>query len=352
MSKYKEISQTLLDQKELLAEQIVRRQYDLQPILLERYGQAGWNAALRDQKYHLTYLAQTIAFNQAGLFVNYIEWSRQVLEAYGLTSELFITTIECTQEILAKHFDGEQGKIIRRFLQTALARLQSPPDPSFSQPIVDENQAYGKLAKQYLETLLVPDRSQARRLILDAVKNGVSVKDIYLNVFQPVQHEIGRLWQTNQISVAQEHYATAVTQQIMSQLYEHIFATPKTGKVLVAACVGDELHEIGIRMVTDLFEMAGWDTFYLGANTPAADIIQTINSHQAHLLAASVTLLTHLDRLEELIVRVRNSAAGAVKILVGGYPFNLAPNLWREIGADGSAPDAETGILVAQQLCA
>ena len=36
--------------------------------------------------------------------------------------------------------------------------------------------------------------------------NGISVKDIYLHVFQSSLYEIGRLWQENKITVAQEHY--------------------------------------------------------------------------------------------------------------------------------------------------
>ncbi|MDZ7776615.1 MAG: hypothetical protein U5L09_13885 [Bacteroidales bacterium] len=55
----------------------------------------------------------------------------------------------------------------------------------------------------------------------------------------------------------------------MSQLYPYIFNSQRVGKSMVAATVGGELHEMGIRMVADFFEMEGWDTWYLGANAPA-----------------------------------------------------------------------------------
>ena len=79
-----------------------------------------------------------------------------------------------------------------------------------------------------------------------------------------------RYWQMNRLTVAQEHYCTAATQMIMSQLYPYIFEGERNGRVLVATCVAENLHEIGVRMVTDFFEMDGWDTFYLGANVPTA----------------------------------------------------------------------------------
>jgi methanogenic corrinoid protein MtbC1 len=191
----------------------------------------------------------------------------------------------------------------------------------------------------------------ASHLILNAVAQGTSVKNIYLHVFQPTQHEIGRLWQTNQMSVAQEHYSTAVTQLIMSQLYSTIFDTPKNGRRLVATCVGGELHEIGLRMVTDFFEMEGWDTYYLGSNTPVSSIVQTLIERNADVLAISATMTFHINLVADLIKRVRvvdNNKR--IKILAGGYPFNIEPELWRLVGADGYASNAEQAIATANAL--
>ncbi|MDZ7717010.1 MAG: B12-binding domain-containing protein [Balneolaceae bacterium] len=108
-----------------------------------------------------------------------------------------------------------------------------------------------------MDLLLTGNRKKAARLIEKLVDDGTSIKDIYEHIFQKTQYEVGALWQTNQITVAHEHYCTAATQLIMSQLYPKIFTTEKTGKRLVSCSVGNELHEIGIRMVTDFFEMEG-----------------------------------------------------------------------------------------------
>ena len=131
-----------------------------------------------------------------------------------------------------------------------------------------ESGDFFELASLYLDTLLRVQSEAASRMIIKAVEQGVEIKDIYMYVFEPSQHEIGRLWQTNQINMYQEHFCTAVTQNIMSQLYPYIFQNEKNGHKLVATCVNGELHEIGVRMVADLFEMEGWNTYYLGANTP------------------------------------------------------------------------------------
>jgi methanogenic corrinoid protein MtbC1 len=186
---------------------------------------------------------------------------------------------------------------------------------------------------------------------MDAVGAGARVKDIYLHVFQRTQREIGRLWQMNRLTVAQEHYCTAATQLIMSQLYSHIFATERIGHRAVVTCVGGELHELGARMVADFFEMDGWDAYYLGANTPADSIVHTVEEREAEVLAISTTMTFHVSAVADLIAQVLAvEAVAAVKILVGGYPFNLSPGLWKQIGAHGYAPDAQEAVLLALRL--
>ncbi len=55
--------------------------------------------------------------------------------------------------------------------------------------------------------------------------------------------------------------------------------------------------------------------------------------------------------MKDLIRCVRKSpACSHVKILVGGYPFNLVPTLWQTVGADGFGPNAEEALRVAQNL--
>ena len=121
-------------------------------------------------------------------------------------------------------------------------------------------------------------------MILDAVQAGVRIQDIYLHVFQRSQYEIGRLWHLNKITIAHEHYCTAATQMIMSQLYPYIAPERKNGKRMVAASVSGELHELGIRMVADFFEMAGWDTTFLGANTPLPAIVKMLAEQKADVV--------------------------------------------------------------------
>ena len=222
------------------------------------------------------------------------------------------------------------GEVVTPYLRAALQMLPAAPTalPSF----LDGDDALSGLARQYLETLLGAERQEGTRLVLGAVRAGVAVADLYLQVFQRRQREVGRLWQLRQITVAQEHYCTAATQLALSQLYPYLFALPKKGRKLVASSVGGELHEVGLRIVTDLFEADGWDTLYLGADLPAGGVVEAVERHRPDLLVISVTMAFHLPGVERLVAQVRSSAAcRGVKVMVGGYPFNVDPGLWRRV---------------------
>jgi len=138
---------------------------------------------------------------------------------------------------------------------------------------------------------------------------------------------------------------------VMAQLFPLVFDgdRPTAGKV-VAVCVAGELHEIGARMVADLFEMNGWDTVFLGADVPPASIVDTLVETEADVLAISATLAANLGHVSGLIEIVRaEPACAGVRVLVGGAAFDVDPAIWQRVGADGWAQDAERAMALARE---
>src|ERR1051325_2055870 len=114
-----------------------------------------------------------------------------------------------------------------------------------------------------------------------------------------------------------------------------------------------DLHESGARMVSDLLEMEGWNTIYLGANIPVSSIIQLMRERDVDVLALSATMTFNVPAVERFIADIRRAEeVRPAKIMVGGYPFNIAAELWRRIGADAWAPDAAQAIAAAECLLA
>jgi methanogenic corrinoid protein MtbC1 len=331
-----------------LAERIVELQYGRQPAIWSPFGPAGKQKSVRDTADHLAYLAEAMAAGDSALFYSYVAWARALFDGLKLPADTLAGTLDCMAEVIRESLTTEAADLAVTFIDNGRAALVGT---GVSATFFLDGNPLKDVAQGYLSALLKGDRHAAARLVLDRVEKGISVRDIYLNVIEPSQREVGRLWQANQVSVAQEHYCTAATQLIMSQLYPWIAASERVGRRMVATAVGGELHEVGIRMVADFFEMAGWDTYYLGANTPPEAVVSIVAERKPDLLAVSATMIFHLSRAADLIKRVRDAEAGKKAcILLGGYPFNISLDLPRQLGADGGAPDAALAVAVGQKM--
>ncbi len=324
-------------------------QYARCPDLVQRYdSRGGRSKCVDDNVYHYLYLSEAIGLGKPELFVEYIDWVRTLFDSLNIRIDDLQHNLEIMMEITRHDLPVESGRVIAEYIRGAIDLLER--DVKQTSGFINESNPVFSLATDYLRFLLRGDRHLAGKAVMDAVENGVSVKDIYLYVFQTSQYEIGRLWQTNRLTVAQEHYCTAATQLIMAQLYPIVFTTPKSGRRLIAAGVSGERHEIGMRMVTDFLEMEGWNTYYVGGNTPADSITKLIDETGADLLCLTATMTFHLPKIRELIAMVRDAEGDRLKILLGGYPFRIAPDIWQTMGADASAQDAGEAVSVAAQL--
>jgi methanogenic corrinoid protein MtbC1 len=294
----------------------------------------------------LLYLTEAVALDDPSLLADYLAWDNTRLTAHGLPQGYLQVLLEQTDAALRQVLPSESQPLLAAYLCLGQEIREGAHG---TQSLIRSEAPLGPLAEQYLQALLQGERHRASRLVLDAARSGVNIKAIYLHVFQVAQREVGRLFQIKRASIAEEHYCTAATQLIMGQLSSYVFGTERLGRSMVAAAVVGESHDIGIRMVADFFEMEGWDTFYLGANTPVAAIVEAILERKASLLALSVTTSIHVGLAAKAIDAVRAASPG-VRILVGGYPFLVSPELWKRVGADGSASDAEDAVRAASEL--
>jgi MerR family transcriptional regulator, light-induced transcriptional regulator len=197
-------------------------------------------------------------------------------------------------------------------------------------------------------------RSGQRRDAFDAVERacaaGLDLRTLYLEVFQPALREIGRLWQEDLLTVAEEHLATAITQTAMLRVYRDIPLADGSGPLLIAACVASERHEIGLRMLCDFLDLEGWETLYLGASVPAESLARMMEVRRPDVVALSVSIAPHLPQLRSTIAMARE-AAGRVQplFMVGGRPLVDQPDLAERLGADLTARDAAEAAAVLRQ---
>ena len=218
-------------------------------------------------------------------------------------------------------------------------------DPKLSGPNLPE------LRRRYLAAQLAGDRREALRLVIDeGLALGASVLDVQLEVIQAAQREIGRLWQENSISIAQEHMATAISSMALSHLFDMAPRAPANGKRVLVACVEGELHDFPARLVADALDLAGFDVRYLGASVPTDSLLQMLATDEPDLLALSTTMTFNVPALRRTLERVRAHTGGKLPIVIGGGACSWVKNVAEELAVDGTASDAAATVRMISRL--
>jgi MerR family transcriptional regulator, light-induced transcriptional regulator len=304
-----------------------------------------WKATLSQR---LVELAAALRLGEPRLFAARVAWARRAFA----TREVPESALRASLEALAAVLDEELPEAARRapaaLLQEALQELNGPAEQDGSS--LDPRSGTGKLALEYLATVLEGDSRRATDRVLAAVDRGLPVESAYLDVLVQAQREVGRLWHAGELGIVEEHVVTYTTERLMSLLAHRATRAPDNGRTVVCAAVAGNVHDIGVRVIADFFDVAGWRTVHLGASVPAAEIASGVQYFGGDLLILSAALSVQLPRVADAIAAVRRLEGSAVRIMVGGLAFSEAPELWRKLGADGYALEARSAVQLGAEL--
>lgn len=199
--------------------------------------------------------------------------------------------------------------------------------------------------QRFLAALRQGDEAAARQVVDDVRATGVDGSTIYYELFAPSMVTIGDLWERNEVNVAEEHLATAITERLiggLGPLFEREVASQ--GGVVLLGCVAGERHALGLRMLADLFRREGWRVLYLGADVASDDWVQMAIRCKADVIAVSASTPRLASAVKQLIEHVR-AVLPQTMIVVGGAAFAGDDTLWREVGADIYDADSQSAVL-------
>jgi len=84
--------------------------------------------------------------------------------------------------------------------------------------------------------------------------------------------------------------------------------------------VAGEYHQLGGKMAADIFELNGWDGYFLGANTPPEDLLKLIQEKKPDVLGLSLSIYFNMEYLLRVLEMVRGSFRD-LPVVVGGQAF-------------------------------
>ncbi|MBN1662763.1 MAG: cobalamin-dependent protein [Deltaproteobacteria bacterium] len=295
---------------------------------------------------HIDFMATVFQFNSYEMLAKTLPWVYRAYGTHGFSFDYFPQVLETWKEAVKKHLAPAAAAEINAVYDWMLHHHRHMIE--LSTVVSDMEEAYPDLADErgkFGACLLSADFQSCMKIAESILSRENGQETLYLGLIQPVMYEIGRLWEQDKISTAEEHLATSMVGRILAGLYAKLpIPPPDRGKAIVTSAP-NEFHELGGRMLADMLEAAGWDILYLGANTPAEELIRLIRKTNPRFLAISLTMPFGMDRVAAIISTLKGAPdLGHIKILVGGSAFNSDRNLWRQIGADAWAEDPKSAI--------
>ncbi len=178
----------------------------------------------------------------------------------------------------------------------------------------------GGVYAEYFAALLEGNRERCHGIVARLLDAEVPLRDLYVDLFHKSLYEVGEMWEARRVSVAVEHLATAITESLMTLGYPALFRAEHGDRRAVVACVASEFHQVGAKMVADVFELHGWNSRFFGANTPLEDTLSAVDQGKPDAVGLSVSLYSHVPALQRALEAFRSDFP-RVDVLVGGQAF-------------------------------
>lgn len=328
----------------------VNGQLETHPRIKDLIGRNPIDLMKDNHRNHATFMATVFRINSFELLARTVPWVYRAYHARGFSYDYFPAELVAWQ--VAIHECLEKSDQKAEMLAVYKWMIQHHED-MIKLSMTGEGLAFSinreanEMQQVFLSLLLHGDTQGCLKLADQSIHTADDLKHFYLDVVWPAMTKIGQLWETNQISVVEEHLSTAIVGRVMAALYPRFALFTVTRGTAVVSSGPNEFHEIGARMLADFMEMDGWDVTYLGANTPANEILAILKRNKPFVAALSVATVFNIDKARQVIQMINeDQETSAIKVMVGGLAFNEMPQLWQNIGADGYAADAENALSV------
>ena len=324
----------------LVVQTAITEFYAIHTALHREHGYEGVRRWRDDTQRHLQALIASLRSGNPESFAGYARAYVDDLRVRGQDPMQFGHLLEIIGQTIREQLGDEVWIPVRSALDAALQDIPLEDGDGTVTLLSD-----GDLMPAYFRAVLNGNRVAARDVIFAALDQGATIRQVYLNVFQPALYAVGQMWENGRLSVAQAPLAPAITQAILSGIYARVPLTAPGPKRAIVACLAGNYHEIGPRMLADFLQMAGYDARFLGANTPTDSLLAMIDEVKPDVVGLASTTNAQVEQVQHAIERIRGDfTAYRPTIMVGGLAFNLIDGLWQQVGGDVWGMDAGQAI--------
>lgn len=198
------------------------------------------------------------------------------------------------------------------------------------------------LISDFRDALAAMNKASCVQLALDALESGeVELTVLYEKILAPTLNTMTDESADKSLYIWQEHIRSSIIRSIIEACYPHLLkilardgiALDK-GKVVIASPT-DEFHELGARMGSDFFNLAGYQTIFVGANTPKSELLDGIRHEAPDYVVLNVVNYYHAFKVKTIVDEIVKAKSG-VRVLGSGHAFRQDRELAGKLGMIGT----------------
>ncbi|MEP7204275.1 MAG: MerR family transcriptional regulator [Ilumatobacteraceae bacterium] len=178
----------------------------------------------------------------------------------------------------------------------------------------------------------------AAQVMWDRLLSDLTLETVLRDMLLPYLYELGERWQRQEITIAQEHFASNMIRGRLASLARGWGSG--YGPRAILACPPGEMHDIPLMIFGIILHRSGWPVDYLGADTPIEELVVSADQIRPDLIvcaavstdrfAGIVPELTHLAGTTQLALAgagaTRRIADDVGARLLAGDPVTAAQN--------------------------
>ncbi|NDJ54029.1 MAG: MerR family transcriptional regulator, partial [Chloroflexi bacterium] len=183
-----------------------------------------------------------------------------------------------------------------------------------------------ELRERWIDACMAFNEQEAKQILTQAFAI-YPPETVCIEMLQKGIRDIGQEWYEGNVTVQQEHFASA---QAMGRLEALVAAAPPPTRAgrLIVACPPEEMHTFSPLLLTLLLRRRGWEVIYLGANVPIVRLEHTLSVVRPHLAILVAQLLHTAANLLDMGQFLEKHG---ITYAYGGLIFNQLPDIRRRI---------------------
>lgn len=215
-------------------------------------------------------------------------------------------------------------EIARFQRQTGLGLKHTHSDDSVTRAVTRRRSSHQKIASSTLFDVLVGGQEEdAADILIDAFLRGESLPELFDNRVTKAMQQIGDLWMSGELTIAQEHLASRTILNALQKLRAIVPVPTMTGNLAMCCTVESDFHEIPTHLIQIILESRGWEVLNFGSNTPLYSLTSEVLQHSPKLICISAAVIHDLERLTRDYKEFRlDINQNNTVIVIGGKGFH------------------------------